>query len=127
MPIIIETRQGGKKAEEQLPLGDHELGTAIGKLDGRQTTALTIAIGGDVLLIGGGAGSYVVTGWMAGEEPRDLVGDPQAAGEVPLVVGGQLGSYPARLVVTSERALKVAKCFSKTGHMDAGEVWEGPG
>lgn len=126
MSIVIETRQGSRKSEERLPLGDRELTTAIARLDGQQTTALTITVGGSLLLVGGGAGRYRVTAWLADSQPCELVGDPQATGEIPMIVGGQLAPQPARHIVASDRVLKVARYFSETGHMDDEEVWEEP-
>ena len=126
MSIVIETRLGGRSTEEHLPLGDRELTAAIAKLDGQQTTAFTITVGGSLLIVGGGAGRYVVTAWMADGQPCDLVGDPQATGEIPMVVGGQLSSQPGRYIVAGDLVLKVTRYFSRTGHMDDEETWEEP-
>jgi hypothetical protein len=126
MSIVIETRLGGRSTEEHLPLGDRELTAAIAKLDGQQTTALTITVGGSLLLVGGGAGRYVVTAWVADGQPCELVGNSQATGEIPMVVGGQLSPQPGRYIVAGDLLLKVTRYFSKTGHMDDEEVWEEP-
>lgn len=126
MSIVIETRRGGRSAEEHLPLGDRELTAAIAMLDGQQTTALTITVGRSLLLVGGGAGRYVVTAWIADAQPCELVGDLQAAGEIPMIVGGQLAPQPCRYVVAGDRVLKVARYFLRTGQMDDEEVWEEP-
>jgi len=124
MSIVIETRLGGRSTEEHLPLGDRELATAIARLDGQQTTTLSITVGGSLLIVGGGAGRYVVTAWIADGQPCELVGDPQSAGEIPMIVGGQLTPQPCRYIVAGARAVKVAKYFSRTGQMDDEEVWE---
>ncbi len=43
---------------------------------------------------------------------------------VPLVVGGQLGEYPARWLVTLDGALSVARSFFDAGEFGCGVSWE---
>ena len=126
MSILIETRQGGRAFEEHLPLGDTELASSLAKLDGRNTTVLTIAVRGNELLIGGGAGMYTVSAFMNEDTWFELVGDDQATGEVSMVIGGQRAPQPVRYIVDGERALKAARFFSRAGNLDEEESWEGP-
>ncbi len=126
MSILIETRQGGRASEERLLLGDTELVSSLAKLDGRNNTVLTIAVRGNRLLIGGGAGMYIVSAFTNEDTWFELVGDDQATGEVSMVIGGQRVPQPVRYIVDGERALKAARFFSRAGNLDEGESWEGP-
>jgi hypothetical protein len=126
MSIVVETRQGGRSVEEHLPLGDAELAKALTKLDGDRTTVFTITVLGNMLFIGGGAGKYTVTSMMDDDTCFALVGDRQATGETMMVVGGQRIPEPIRYIVEADRALKVAKHFSRTGRLDEEEDWEEP-
>jgi hypothetical protein len=126
MSILIETRQGGQAFEEHLPLGDTELASALAKLDGRNTTVLTITVLGNQLLIGGGAGRYTVSAFLDEDTWFELVGDDLAVGEISMVIGGQRIPQPTRYIVDGERALKVARHFSRVGNLDEEETWEQP-
>lgn len=126
MSIFIETRQGGRASEERLPLGDAELVSSLAKLDGKNTTVLTIAVRGNELLIGGGPGMYTVSAFMNENTWFELVGDGQATGEVSMIIGGQRVPQPVRYLVDGERALKAARFFSRAGNLDEEESWERP-
>ena len=126
MSILIETRQGGRAFKERLPLGDTELVNGLAKLDGENTTVLTIEVRGNKLLIGGGAGMYTVSAFMNENTWCTLVGDDQATDEVSMVIGGQMAPQPVRYIVDGERALKAARFFSRAGNLDEEERWEGP-
>jgi hypothetical protein len=55
----------------------------------------------------------------------ELVGDRQARGEVPYVIGGQEAPLPARYIVGVEQALRAAEGFFETGAVDAaGGDWD---
>jgi hypothetical protein len=126
MSILIETRQGGRAFKERLPLGDTELVSGLAKLDGENTTVLTIEVHGNKLLIAGGAGMYTVSAFMNESTWFALVGDDQATDEVSMVIGGQRAPQPVRYIVDGERALKAARFFSRAGNLDEEENWEGP-
>ncbi len=80
---------------------------------------------GTFLAIGGGDGRYLVTGAIGGKSFPTFVTRPSLDySMVPLVVGGQLGEYPARWVVTLDRALSVARSFFDAGGFDCGVSWE---
>jgi hypothetical protein len=78
----------------------------------------------EFLCIGGGDGRYVVTG--AFEETFPTVVDPgRGSGEEPLVVGGQEGSYPSRMIVSLDVALRAARSYYESGTFGGGGlVWE---
>lgn len=126
MPVVIETRQDGRVTEERLPLDDAGLAEAIGKLDGHRTTALSIAVSGNHLFVGGGGGKYVVSTLMADGTAFELIGDPKARGEVRLIAGGSWIDQPARYIVDAERALRACRYFAEEGRLDEREIWEQP-
>ena len=77
----------------------------------------------EFLCIGGGDGRYVVTG--AYEESFPTVVDPERGGEELLVVGGQEGSYPSRMIVSLDVALRAARSYFESGTFGGGGLtWE---
>jgi len=75
--------------------------------------------------IGGGDGKYLVTGAIAGRKfPTFVISPSLDESKVPLVVGGQLGEYPKRWVVTLDSALDVARSFFDAGGFESGVSWE---
>lgn len=78
----------------------------------------------EFLGIGGGDGRYVVTG--AFEETFPTVVDPgRSGGEESLVVGGQEGSYPSRMIVSLDVALRAARSYYESGKFGGGGLtWE---
>jgi hypothetical protein len=76
--------------------------------------------------IGGGAGRYLVTGAVAGDTFPTLVGGGSDSSLAPLVVGGQLGEYPANWLVSLEEALTAARAFLTAGGFDCGVNWAYP-
>ena len=79
------------------------------------------------LAVGGGSGRYLVTGAIEGETFPTLV-DTTSSDDtlVPLVVGGQLGQYPARWLVTLGAALSAVRLFFDAGGFDCGVEWAYP-
>jgi hypothetical protein len=67
-----------------------------------------------------------VTSMMDDDVCFALVGDRQATGETMMVIGGQRIPQPIRYIVEADRALKVAKHFSRAGRLDEEEDWEEP-
>ena len=103
--------------------------------EGNLDASLWIYIGGDPEKVG-----YPVIPWLAVSTSRgmvavsaeptrdhfyDLVGDPSASGKVPIVIGGQEGDYPRRLLVSVEQAEAAAMEFFRTATVDVeGGSWE---
>jgi hypothetical protein len=76
------------------------------------------------LAIGGGAGRYILTGSIKNESFPTLVNS--AREPMPyarLVVGGQLGDFPANWVVDLAAALETAKSFVAAGGFLSGTQW----
>jgi hypothetical protein len=63
---------------------------------------------------------------MADGSSSELVGDPQATGDIPMIVGGQWIDQPARYILDADRALKVSRHFAEQGRLDDQEMWEEP-
>ena len=77
--------------------------------------------------VGGGAGRYLVTGAIGKETFPTLVNSASSDDTmVPLVVGGQLGDYPARWLVTLEDALRATRLFYDAGGFDCTVEWAYP-
>ena len=77
--------------------------------------------------IGGGSGQYLLTGAVAGKTFPTLVTALNLDDSlVPLVVGGQLGEYPARWLVSLDDALSAARAFFDAGGFDCGVEWAYP-
>jgi hypothetical protein len=103
--------------------------------EGNLDASLWIYIGGDPEKVG-----YPVIPWLAVSTSRgmvavsteptrdhfyDLVGDPSASGKVPIVIGGQEGDYPRKLLVSVEQAEAAAMEFFRTAAADVeGGSWE---
>jgi hypothetical protein len=77
------------------------------------------------LCIGGGGGSYVATGSVESEYFPTLVDKKRPAEpELPLVVGGQKGTYPGNWVVDLQCVLMAAKSFYDVGGFISEIDWE---
>jgi len=76
------------------------------------------------LCVGGGADRYLVSGSI-GNEVFPTVIDPANSDtkEVPLVVGGQEGLYPANWIVDLTTALRACKAYYELGHLGGDITW----
>jgi len=76
------------------------------------------------LCVGGGSGRYLVSGSI-GNEVFPTVIDPAnpAIEDVPLVVGGQEGLYPANWIVDLTTALGACKVYYDLGHPGGDITW----
>lgn len=76
------------------------------------------------MVIGGGAGRYLVTGATSHERFPTLVNPKRAPGGYErLVVGGQEGEYPVEWIVDLEAALVAAHAFYLTGAFGGPGLW----
>jgi len=76
------------------------------------------------LTIGGGSGRYIVSGSLAAESFPTLT-DPSVAetARVNLIVGGQLGDYPAHYVVSLAHALAAVRSVAESGIFSSEYQW----
>jgi hypothetical protein len=95
------------------------------KLDASVHTHLALeARDGTNLVIGGGAGRYVVYVATPDQQFWNLLSEPSKTGVVLLHVGGQEGDFPARQVVGEQQALLAARTFLSDGKLDPTLIWE---
>jgi hypothetical protein len=98
---------------------------AIDALDAERHTLLTLTGGGgDTLMIGGGAGRYVVIHQPGEDQFWNLHSDAPAGGlQVVLNCGGQEGDYPPDQIVGIATARAAARTLFDVGGIDAGLGW----
>lgn len=76
------------------------------------------------LCIGGGAGRYVVTGSVRSEQfPTVIDASKEPNAVAHLVVGGQLGAYPANWILDLETTLRAARHFHTTADFSGAVTW----
>lgn len=118
-------------------VGDRDLGdsisgvdwlaieSALDRLDGRRWTQLAIEssqVEPRTLLIGGGAGDYVVS-YISDDENYTLANMCTVLGELRLVTGGQAGIFPRSIVVDRDAAARAARHFFQLESMDSSLNW----
>jgi hypothetical protein len=124
--IVVETKQNGRLLEEQLPLDDAGIATAIDKLDGDRTSVFTMTVSGNELFVGGGGGKYTVTTLMTDVRCLALVGDQAASGTSRMIIGGQWIDQPIRYVMDADRVVRACGYFAREGQIDDSDRWEVP-
>jgi hypothetical protein len=121
-----------------------QIESAICQLNGTTQTLVTLGADEETYMsIGGGqAGKYIVNVTLDGMTFLNLV-LARGAGNIAvaklawpsdvdrsnsdleqLVVGGQLGNYPAKMLTNLETALLAAKTFALTGELEESATWE---
>ncbi len=100
-----------------------ETEAAFARLDGRVRTLLSLYGADASLMVGGGAGRYIVS-HQFGDHSWTLTTPAAKAGRVLLAAGGQEGEYPEHLIVDRETALRALRAFFVDGSRDAGLDWE---
>jgi hypothetical protein len=106
--------------------GAHDVEDALGSLDQRRHTELTLVDGaGAYLTVGGGNGRYHVYVGAYDHDDRIVLQDPDAAGgpDEEIVVDGRPGRYAARDVVGVDLAGAAARGFLRTGRPDPALTW----
>jgi Immunity protein Imm1 len=100
--------------------------SAIKQLDGQHKTLVTLETdGGEIhMSVGGGQGKYIVYVTFDNESFDYLVDPNKSSTEELLIVGGQLGHYPARSCVDLDMTLKSAKAFAEKGELLDSLIWE---
>lgn len=98
---------------------------AIRALDSVCRTLVTlVGEAGAHLAIGGGAGRYVVYATYDNRSFHNLVGASKEPSSVCLNVGGQMGEFAARHIVSLEAAIQAALAFLETGQLASHLTWE---
>jgi hypothetical protein len=106
------------------PATEASVDEALNNLDAKAFTMLTIQRGdGAHLVVGGGAGRYVVYASVARDEFWSLLRSDRADGIVLLNVGGQEGDFPAQQVVEIGQARAAAQSFLASCQLDSTQRW----
>jgi Immunity protein Imm1 len=99
--------------------------SAIRQLDGQRKTLVTLETDGEThMSVGGGQGKYIVYVTFDNESFDYLVDPTKPNTEELLLVGGQIGHYPAKSCVDLDMTLKSAKAFAEKGEMLDSVIWE---
>ncbi len=102
-----------------------EIKSAIEELDAKKKTLVTIETNGNThMAVGGGMGKYVVYATFDNVSLYNLIEPTKSNDLETLVVGGQIGAYPARMCVDLETVLKAAKTFTESGTLEESVIWE---
>lgn len=106
--------------------GWQQIESAICQLNGTTQTLVTLGVDEETYMsIGGGeAGKYIVNVTLNGMTFYNLVDRSSSEFIERLVVGGQLGNYPAKMLTNLQTALLAAKTFAGTGELDESFTWE---
>jgi hypothetical protein len=76
------------------------------------------------LCVGGGAGRYVLSGSVRGEQFFTVLNPAVTpTGVEPLVVGGQLGEYPNEIILDLAITLRMARAYFDSGRFDPTIGW----
>ncbi len=106
-----------------------QIEAAICELDGKTQTLVTLGADEDTYMsIGGGeTGKYIVNVTFDNMTFYSLADRSQPEQIEELVIGGQLGNYPAKLCVDLPTTLLVARVFARSGELEGSVTWEEDG
>jgi Immunity protein Imm1 len=105
-----------------------DIEAAIQELDGQRKTLVTLEAEGEIhMAIGGGPHEYIVYLTLDNDIFHYLVDPAKSDAERKLVVGGQEGTYSAKLCVGVAAVMQAAKTFAELGTMDRSVDWERDG
>lgn len=125
--LSMENWNGNINQEILLENPDWEkIETAIRELNGITKTLVTLAIDEDVYMsIGGGELSqYIVNVTFDNENFYNLVKPTITEQIQKLIIGGQEGKYPAKMLVDLETVLLAAQTFADLGELERSLCWE---
>ncbi|WP_167078799.1 Imm1 family immunity protein [Massilia aquatica] len=103
---------------------------ALARLDGRRLTQLQLDVGQErSMLIGGGAGRFSVMICIDVDRELHTLLDPGKADTAheDLLVGAQLGSFPANQIVSTAVALAAIHYFHAAGEASPQLSWQTEG
>ena len=130
MPIVklVTDTWDGRSVEEttkESPSWD-DVVAAIKRLDADKRTLVAADSWGETqMLIGGGAGKYVVSVSRSDEELFTLINsDAKANDRVLLNAGGQTGNFPSQEIVDYETTIQAANWFYKHNEPAPQLVWK---
>lgn len=125
--ITLENWVGNKDKGNFIENPDwQEIETAILELNGKSKTL--VALGADeetyMSICGGEAGKYIVNVTLDNMSFYNLVNFSKSEQIERLVVGGQAGSYPAKMCIDLQTVLLAAKTFVELGKLEESVRWE---
>lgn len=127
MKLTINAWDGPRTHSDEVDNpGLADVQVAIGRLDGRRCTEITVEREDPwaYICIGGGPELFLVTGETSDEKILHLA-SPDAGDEtVPLVCGGQLANFARRELVSRDQAIEVAARFLAQGDYDPELAWD---
>jgi hypothetical protein len=126
--MIADERVGARNLgkEARNPALEQAL-NAVQSLDGKKYTELIlVGEGRNLTISGGNDGRYIAFISINEDEAFHNLLNPgeTSTAEVDVVAGGQLGSFPARQVVTLPMVVAAAKEFFETGKSSDELTWE---
>ncbi|MBC6479708.1 MAG: hypothetical protein GDA56_19925 [Hormoscilla sp. GM7CHS1pb] len=103
-----------------------QIESAICELDGKTKTLVTLGADEETYMtIGGGeGGKYIVSVTFDNIDFYNSVDRSLGSKMEKLVVGGQLGNYPAKISVDLQTALLAAQTFARSGELEESVTWE---
>lgn len=103
-----------------------QIEAAICELDGQTRTLVTLGADEETYMtVGGGeGGKYIVSVTFDNIEFYSSVDRSLGLQVETLVVGGQLGDYPAKALADLQIALLAAKTFASSGKLEESVTWE---
>lgn len=103
-----------------------QIETAILELNGKNKTLVTLGADEESYMsIGGGeVGKYIVNVTFDNMSFYNLVNYSKSEKIENLVVGGQAGSYPAKMCIDLQTVLLAAKTFVELGKLEESVTWE---
>lgn len=124
MGIIIETNQGARNIQRELPMTADAALEAVRSLDGGPTSTLTFERDDDCqMAVGGGPDRFYVEYADAQGGSYNLVLDPDAKGIEGHNLGGDWTELPTFAWVCREAAEKAAVEFAETGRIKLTPEW----
>jgi Immunity protein Imm1 len=102
----------------------NDVDEAIEQLDGKRKTMVIVHGEGEKqLVVGGGAGGYVVYVSFNDDKFWNLASKTPKEGKALLFIGGQEGEYPGSTIVTKEQARAAAHVFMDAEALDPAQKW----
>jgi hypothetical protein len=131
MSLLVERRRGDIDAStENHDVNWSSVESAVQELDGKYSTSVVLGqFGVDTIGCSGGPARYMVEAHWMDDEDHDYfawLAEPTAPATVQtdLIIGGQLGLYPANWLVSIDRAMAAVRYYFDHGTIDRNDTWQ---
>ena len=126
MEIALEYLTDGLPGQRRARLSNpdwEQIKSQISNLDGLRKTELNLIneSSGEELTVGGGRNRYIVS-WLQSDGGNGTLVNPDYQNSedmVELIVGGQSGTFPRKVISSLDQALAVAKLFVESKTLDS--------